>query len=321
MKEQYDLVAVGEILIDLTPDGQSDRGAPRMIANPGGAPANVLAQAALLGADTALIGKVGTDGFGRLLLDTLHKVGVDSCGVCVDPEIPTTLAVVSLDAQGDRSFSFYRKPGADIRLTEEEIGKELPRRGSVFHFGSVSLTDEPARSATLAAVHTAKESGSVISFDPNYRPLLWNDPQEACRWIWEGIKLSDVIKVSDEELVLITGCETWEEGAEKLLQSGAILVLVSMGGSGAGFMTQSARGLVPAFAVQAVDTTGAGDSFMGTMLYQLKGHSVAEIARLSNEKLYAMVRAANAAGALTVTGKGAIASMKGWNEIGGLMGG
>ena len=315
MKDKYDLIALGEMLIDLTPDGQSDQGTPRMIANPGGAPANVLSQAALLGASTAMIGKVGNDGFGRLLLDTLRKIGVDNCGVHIDPAIPTTLAVVSLDTKGDRSFSFYRKPGADIRLTEADIDKDLLRRGTVFHFGSVSLTDEPVRSATLAAARIAHDYGCVVSFDPNYRPLLWNDLKEARQWIWEGLRMADIVKISDEELVLITGSENWKSGAEELLDVGAKLVLVSMGGGGAGFMTRGAHGVVPAFNVQAVDTTGAGDSFMGTMLYQLKDYSLDEISQLRYETLYGMVRAANAAGALTVTGKGAIASMKSWKEI------
>lgn len=315
MNEKYDLIALGELLIDLTPDGHSDQGFPCMTANPGGAPANVLSQAALLGASTAMIGKVGKDGFGRLIMDTLCKNGVDHCGVCVDPENPTTLAVVSLDATGERSFSFYRKPGADSCLTEEDIDKELLRRGTFFHFGSVSLTEEPARSATLMAAKNAHDYGCVVSFDPNYRSILWGDQEEARKWILAGIRIADIIKVSEEELILITGRKKWEKGAEDLLKAGAKLILVSMGSNGAGFMTRHSHGAVPAFKVNTVDTTGAGDSFMGAMLYQLKDYSLNEIKQLSHETLYKMVRIANAAGALTVTGKGAIASMKSWKEI------
>ena len=311
----YDVVAVGELLIDLTPAGTSDRGAALFARNPGGAPANVLAAVTRLGGKTAFIGKVGEDGFGRFLRDTLDGLGIDVSGLVMTGEVPTTLAFVQLDEHGDRSFSFYRKPGADIMLSPGEVMRELTGQARIMHFGSVSLTDEPSRSATLAAVRAAKEAGAVVSYDPNYRPLLWESPGEAKRWMREGLSLADIVKVSDEELTLLTGETDLERGSQKLLEAGASLALVSLGAKGAFFRLGELCGRQPTFDVRTVDTNGAGDSFFGAVLYRLCGKSLAEIRSLTREELEDVLSFGNAAGSMTTTRPGAIPALPTMEEV------
>lgn len=305
----YDVAALGESLIDFTPEGTNGMGMPLFSQNPGGAPANVLAMNAKLGGRTAFIGKVGADGFGDFLRDTMAAAGIDVGGLRRTAACGTTLAFVHLDPSGDRSFSFYRKPGADILLEPGEVDPALLRSCRVFHFGSVSLTDEPSRSATLHAARTARSAGAVVSYDPNYRAFLWDDEAQAVAQMTAGLDLADIVKVSEEEMTLLTGETDLERGAEALRAHGAALVLVTRGPDGAYFLAEGGRGLVPAYPVHAVDTTGSGDAFLGALLWRLRGLSVAELDRVSQAEWASHVAFANAAGGLTATKKGAIPAM------------
>ncbi len=316
--KKTDVVAIGECLIDFIPAGVNDLGAPLYSANTGGAPANVLAMVAKLGGSTAFIGKVGRDGFGTHLMQQLQTAGVGIDGMVADADYNTTLAFVHLDESGDRSFSFYRKNGADCMLTAEEIPADLVEHAAVMHFGSVSMTDEPSRTATLAAVERAKACGALISYDPNYRPLLWADTAEAADWMRRGAMLADVIKVSDEELTLITGETDYAAGAEALCGMGASLVFVTLGEHGSFFYNRIAQGLLPAFDVSVVDTTGSGDTFFGAVLWSLRGKTAADLAALTARELMQIVRFGNAAGGLTATKKGAIPAMPTYDEIAAL---
>lgn len=310
-----DLLALGEVLIDLTPAGTGSQGSALFARNPGGAPANVLAMAARLGSRCGLIGKVGDDPFGRFLRDTLTGLGIDVSALSVDPGIPTTLAVVQLDAQGDRSFSFYRKPGADIMLTPEEVPLPLIQACRTFHFGSFSLTDEPCRSATLHGARTARKLGKRISFDPNYRPALWTNPSLARSEMERGAALCDILKVSEEEMAFLTGETDPERGSEALLARGPSLVLVSLGSQGAFFRTSACCGSVPAYAVEVRDTTGAGDAFLGAFLHRTRELSPQQLSALSRDTLADLVDFSNAAAALTTTRGGAIPALPAPEEI------
>ena len=305
----FDIVALGEILIDFTPSGVNEQGMTLFARNPGGAPANVLAMAGRLGKKTAFIGKVGTDAFGDFLCRILTANGIDTVGLARDPEIPTTLAIVQLDERGDRSFTFYRKPGADMMLSWQEMDRQLPAAGRVFHFGSVSLTDDPSREATLRAAACAKEAGCCVSFDPNYRAPLWQSAAQARETIQKGVALADLLKVSDEELTFLTGEGEIEAGAAQLLEQGPALVLVSLGERGCYYHNAVTSGYLPGYRVNAVDTTGAGDAFLGAVLSQLGGAGHEELAQMTKEQLEAVLRFANAAGALTTTRGGAIPAM------------
>ena len=311
----WDVVALGEVLIDFTPEGKNDQGAALFSCNPGGAPANVLAMNAKLGGKTAVIGKVGRDAFGDLLRRTLLENGVDVEGLVTDSKIPTTLAFVQLSQAGERTFTFYRKPGADLLLTFEDVKREWIDLCRIFHFGSVSLTGEPARSATLKTASYAKEQGKLISFDPNYRPFLWESREEAKAQIQKGISLADLVKVSEEELILVTGTSDRQFGSERLLEQGASLVLVSLGEKGAFYRNHAGSGLVPAWPVTTMDTTGAGDAFLGAMHWLLRGMRAEEIGDLPPEKMEELVAFANAAGGLTTEKKGAIPALPGVEEI------
>ena len=316
--KKYDIVALGEILIDFTPHGTSAQGNALLEVNPGGAPCNVLAMAAKLGAKTAFIGKVGGDAYGRMLKGTAEAAGINTEGMLLDDSVFTTLAFVHLDESGDRSFSFCRKPGADTMLRTDEVRGELVREAKIFHFGTLSMTDEPAKSATRSAAGLAKENGALISFDPNYRPLLWSGAKEAKEAMAWGFAQCDILKISDDELELATGEGNVETGAEQLAAHypNIRLMFVTMGAAGCYFRFGELRGKSPAFPVKTIDTTGAGDTFMGCCLY--------EIARLGLEKLdktkvEAMTNFANGAASLITTRKGAICSMPERVEILALM--
>ncbi len=313
--KNYHVVALGECLIDMLPHGENAHSLPLFSANPGGAPANVLAMYTKLGGETAFIGKVGKDGFGDMLTAHLKNASIDTSGVAVDTRHPTTLAFVHLNDKGDRSFSFYRKSCADVRLESHEINTALLENCAVFHFGSVSLTDEPARTATLDAVNTAKQHGAIISYDPNYRPLLWENAEDAKKSMRKGAELADIIKVSDEELALITGETAYYAGAQKLLDMGISLVFVTLGADGAFYCNKHANGLLKTYAVDTVDTTGAGDTFFGSVLWQLKGKTLNEIANLPEDALYKITDFANAAGSLATTKKGAIPAMPSYEDV------
>ena len=316
MKE---IVALGELLIDFTPAGQNAAGIALYGRNPGGAPANVLAMAAKLGARTALIAKVGADALGAYLQNSVASAGIDASCVFSSADAPTTLAFVHLDARGERSFSFYRDPGADSRLRQAEIDPAFLRETRIFHFGSVSLTTNPARDTTLWAARLARESGAVISFDPNYRPLLWRDEAAAQAQIRSALALADIVKVSDEELCLTTGCMDPQAGAKAVLDAGASAVIISMGPEGSLTFTRNASAYAKAYPVQAVDTTGAGDAFWGAVLYRIRDFTLAEIRNLDQAAWENILRFANAAGGLTATGSGAIPAMPDGEAIRQLM--
>lgn len=311
----FDVTAVGELLIDFTPGGNNADGDMLFARKPGGAPANVLAANSRLGGKTAFIGKVGNDALGQFLRKTLGDIQIDTSGLVVDPDIPTTLAFVQLDERGDRSFSFYRKPGADLMLRTSDIKEDLVTECHILHFGSVSLTDEPSRNATLFAVKTAKKAGCIISYDPNYRPLLWSDSEAAKQQMNTGLTLADIVKVSEEEMELLTGKTDLEEGSRQLAKYGASLILVSLGSKGAFYRKGEICGLLPTYDVKTMDTNGAGDSFLGAVHYRLRGKSLAEIQSLTEAEMKDIISFANAAGSLTTTRGGAIPAMPALAEI------
>lgn len=308
-----DITAVGEILIDLTQSGTTGQGIPRFDANPGGAPANLAVAAARLGASTAFIGKVGKDSFGDFLRSCLEENGVDASGLAVDPVQHTTLAVVSLDPSGERHFSFYREPSADVDLSAEEISAEQLKSTRFLHFGSVSLTAEPARSATLYAAKTAKELGAVISYDPNYRASLWSDEKTAVERMLEPLPMVDVLKVSDEELPLLTGTEDLEQGSALLAEKGIALVLVTLGPKGAFYRFRGQSGLVAGVPCKVGDTNGAGDTFFGAALSQLA--RLPSLDALTVPELERIVALANKAASITASRHGAIPAMPTLEEV------
>lgn len=304
---QTDLLAIGELLIDFTVENAEER---LFSANPGGAPANFAAAAAASGAKTAIAAKVGADAFGDMLISAVRNAGVRTEGIVSDPSVFTTLAFVTLDAAGERSFSFARKPGADTCLRFEEIRPCLLDETRAVHFGSLSFTDEPARSAVLRAVQTAKAAGKLISYDPNYRPALWESEARAKEAMQTGLSLADVVKLSEEEAVFLTGKSDPVNASAILLQTyGCKLIVVTLGAKGCFFRTASVCGFVPAFTcVHTVDTTGAGDIFGGTLLAGLL--SASELPDLSDgPQLSDLCRRANVAAGLSTCARGGIASV------------
>ncbi|MFG1732987.1 carbohydrate kinase [Paenibacillus sp. 843] len=265
-----DVIAIGELLIDFTPAGRSDGGNEQLECNPGGAPANVAAALARLGAKSALISKVGKDHFGSLLQGALLSCGVDVSALSFTDEAKTTLAFVHLDDSGDRSFSFYRQPGADTLLRSEDVPFDRIRNCQVLHYGSLSMTHEPARTATRAAVVKAQEAGVLLSFDPNIRFALWESKEEAKQNILWGIKHADILKISEEELCFITGITDVEKGSLMLQQQfGIAFIVVTIGEQGCYYRLAAHEGYVPGFQVNTIDTTGAGDAFLGCLLYKI----------------------------------------------------
>ena len=264
-----DVVALGELLIDLAAKSTDAMGYPTMAANPGGAPGNFLAALNAYGKKTAFLGKVGSDTFGHLLLGTLNGAGIETKGIVEDNSVFTTLAFVTFDENGDRSFSFARKPGADTQLTWEEIDKSLIDDARVFHFGTLSLTDEPVRSATQKAVAYAKERGKLITCDPNLRKPLWPSEDAAREQMLWSLRQADVVKISDNEVEFLWNC-TPEEGADKLLKEfGVSLAMVTLGPDGCLLKTKNASFLASCPKVHPIDTTGAGDIFGGSALSRL----------------------------------------------------
>ena len=265
----YDVIALGELLIDFASKSVDAAGYPTMAANPGGAPGNFLAALNAYGAKTGFLGKVGDDAFGHLLLGTLTQAGIETKGIVVDPEVFTTLAFVTFDDKGDRSFSFARKPGADTQLCWEEVDKTMIDEAKVFHFGTLSLTGEPARTTTQKAVAYAKEQGKLITYDPNLRKPLWKTEEEAKEQILWGLYQADVVKISDEEVEFLWNC-TPEEGADKLLNEfGVSLAMVTLGPKGCYLKTANAVCVAPGPKVSPIDTTGAGDIFGGSAVSRL----------------------------------------------------
>lgn len=303
----FDVTALGEVLIDFTPCGKSEAGMNLFEQNPGGAPANVLAALNRLGFRTAFIGKVGADMHGQLLKETLESNGIDTGGMLVDPDVFTTLAFVELK-NGERNFSFARKPGADTKLRPEEVNNDIVKNTKIFHFGSLSLTDEPARSATIYAIEEAKKAGAVISYDPNYRAPLWPNADAAMAQMRAVVKYADIMKISDEETMLLTGHEDPKEAAEALLAQGVSCVVVTLGADGALLKTKNIEIQEKGKPCKVVDTTGAGDSFWGGLLSRLAKDDV-KPAELTGEQAREYVRFANAVAGLCVEKRGAIPAM------------
>ena len=305
----YDVAALGELLIDFTCLSTDADGYPTMAAHPGGAPANYLAALTKFGAKTAMIGKVGSDAFGRLLIKTLKGTGIDTRGMLVSDDVFTTLAFVTLDDSGDREFSFARKPGADTQLRFDEIDLGVIDASKVLHFGTLSMTNEPARDATYKAVEYAAGHGKLISFDPNLRKPLWDDLDEAKRQMLWGLRHADIVKISDEETEFLFGIAP-EEAAKHIIDSfGVRLVYVTCGAEGCFYRTKTASGFVKALSGIAVkDTTGAGDIFGGSAMYGLlRAGGVPE--KLTAEELENIVSFACASAGLSTTKAGGISSV------------
>lgn len=306
------IVTIGELLVDLTQTGEINS-VPQYAANPGGAPANVAVAASLMGCETAFIGKVGNDAFGEMLIETLREKNVDVSGVVKSDEFKTTLAVVSVDEKGERSFSFYRKNCADVNLLFEEIDADLVQSADILHFGSVSLTDDPCFTAVKSVVQEASSKGTIISYDPNYRPLLWNDEREAVAKMRYLLKFVDVIKVSYEELILLTGEADLMKGADTLLGEGIRLVLVTMGEKGAFYKSRRASGVVDAENVAVADTNGAGDTFFGAFLSRIDIFE--NFVQNKDNCLVKAVEFACRAAEISVTRSGAIPAMPTKTEV------
>ena len=266
MEKEVDIVALGELLIDFTEAGKSSSGKKLFEQNPGGAPANLLTVAAHMGYQTEFIGKVGADMHGDFLKKTLEEEGIGTRYLIQDESFFTTLAFVEIAENGERHFSFSRKPGADTQLRAEELNQQLLENCKIFHFGALSLTNEPSRTATIEAVKGAKAAGVLISYDPNYRESLWFDKQTAVSQMKSMIPYADIMKVSDEELVLLTGVEDYNKAVTQLLELGPKLVAVTLGSDGVLLAREYKREKVEGFKVNAIDTTGAGDSFWGGFL-------------------------------------------------------
>ena len=304
-----DVVAIGEVLIDFTCQSADAEGYPTMAAHPGGAPANLLAALTKFGARTAMLGKVGSDAFGKLLLNTLEKAGIGTQGMVMDNSVFTTLAFVTLDETGDREFSFARKPGADTQIRFEELDLSLIDSCRVFHFGTLSLTAEPARTATYKAVDYAKKQGKLITYDPNLRKPLWNDLEEAKAQILWGLNYADVVKISDEEVEFLFGLDPQKGAAHILKNYGARLVFVTCGKDGCYFSNGKAMGHVPGLrGLQVVDTTGAGDIFGGSAVWKLLQLGVAP-QELTEAQLRETAAFACTAAGISTTRPGGISSV------------
>lgn len=310
-----DVTALGELLIDFTCTGVDDQGYPAMQAYPGGAPANFLAALSKFGARTALLGKVGTDAFGGLLISTLRKAGIETRGLVADDAVFTTLAFVTLDETGNREFSFSRKPGADTCLRFEELDLSLIDEAKVFHFGTLSLTGEPSRTATYKAVDYAKSRGKWITFDPNLRLPLWQDLDQVREQMLWGLSQADVVKISDEEAVFLFSMEPAAAAAHILKQFRVKLVFVTCGAEGCFYQNAKASGMVPALRdIRVVDTTGAGDIFGGSALWKILSLGKAP-EELEEDDLQQIVRFACASAGLSTTKPGGISSVPEYSQI------
>lgn len=309
MRESFDVLALGELLIDFTENGASAQGNPLLEANPGGAPCNVLAMLQKLGKRTAFVGKVGRDMFGAQLREAAESAGICMDYLLEDAHVHTTLAFVKTFPNGDRDFSFYRDPGADMMLRSDELPLEAIKKARIFHFGTLSMTHPDVRFATRKAVTVAKEAGALISFDPNLRPPLWYDLEEAREQIAWGLSRCDILKIADNELEFMTGETDFDKGAARLRESYPnIKVLnVTAGADGSYSYTGGRRVFVPSFRLGGtIETTGAGDTFCACVLNYVLEHGAD---KLSEIEVTDMLRFANAAAYLVTTRKGAIRSM------------
>ena len=306
------ITTIGEILIDMTQTGTDANGNAVFAAIPGGAPANVAVAARKLGVRTAFIGCVGNDAFGRILADTLKRYDVDASGLQVTERADTTLAVVTVDPSGERSFSFCRKPGADTQIDRERALKAAAC-ADILHFGSVSLAADACRDTIVAAVKTAKEHGALITYDPNYRASLWSSEEQAIRIMRSVLPLCDIVKISEEETMLLTGCEAPDAAADALLRCGVKLAIVTLGANGAYWRWENESGTVPGFRVKVADTNGAGDTFFGAFLSRVAKHG--GLFRMRPDRIERYVRYANRAASITASRPGAIPAMPTEDEI------
>ncbi|MFG6393950.1 MAG: carbohydrate kinase [Lachnospiraceae bacterium] len=316
--DKYDVTALGELLIDFTENGKSSQGNPLFEANPGGAPCNVLAMLAKLGHKTAFIGKVGDDFFGNQLREAITEVNIDAAYLYTDKQIHTTLAMVHTYPDGDRDFSFYRNPGADMMLSEEEVPEELIKNTKIFHFGTLSMTHEGIRAATKKAISIAEEAKALISFDPNLRPPLWNSLDDAREQVLYGLGHCNILKISDNEIQWLTGKEDYTEGMEWIKERYNIpLILVSMGKQGSrAYYNGNIVEETPPEQKNTIETTGAGDTFCGCVLHYILEHG---LDGLSKDNLKEMLIFANSAAYLVTTKKGALRVMPSLGEIAGII--
>ncbi|MCR5271563.1 MAG: carbohydrate kinase [Lachnospiraceae bacterium] len=316
MNKNIDVVALGELLIDFTSAGKSDGDNFLFEANPGGAPSNVLAMLKKLGNTTAFIGKVGDDIFGHMLSKKGSEQGIDMSGLMFDGESRTTLAFVNNDSSGDRSFSFYRNPGADTRLSTEDvrIKKDLIERAKVFHFGSLSMTDSPAKEATEYAVLLSKEAGNIISFDPNYRPPLWKKETDAFSAMWYGVRNCNVLKISDDEIYFLTGEKDIDIGVEYIRKENPkMMVFATMGAEGSKAYYKDIKVFSKGIkSEKTIETTGAGDTFCGCILHFILKYG---LDKMDENAIIESLRFANAAASIVTTRKGAMSVMPTEREI------
>ena len=313
-----DVVALGELLIDFACLSTDGDGYPTMAAHPGGAPANFLAALTKYGAKTALLGKVGTDAFGKMLTDTLAKAGIETRGLVADENVFTTLAFVTFDDHGDREFSFARKPGADTCLRFEELDLSLIDQAKVFHFGTLSLTDETVKTATEQAVHYAKERGKWITFDPNLRKPLWKSLDDARAAMLWGLHQADFVKISDEEVEFLWGCDEKEAGKKLLTELGVKLALITMGPKGAYLVNETSSAYAASPKVKPVDTTGAGDICGGSAVSQILRIGK-PMETLNEEELSQIVRFASTAASLSTEKTGGIPAIPEYDTVMGRM--
>ena len=306
------ITAIGEILVDMTQTHVDASGIPHFAANPGGAPANVAVVVSKLGGEAGFVGCVGNDLYGNLLRDTLIRYGVSTEGLQVTDKANTTLAIVMVDPDGERSFSFYRKPGADTQIDAERAIRDAEGTG-ILHFGSVSLTDPACREAVTATVRAARKAGALISYDPNYRASLWKNEDEAVRQMRAVLPLCDIVKISDEETMLLCGVQEPEAALEKLMSAGIRLAIVTLGARGAMWRCGDIKGLVPGFSVKVADTNGAGDTFFGSFLSRIAARGGMD--GLTEDELNRFVRFANKAASITASRPGAIPAMPALAEI------
>lgn len=318
MENNYDVVALGELLIDFTENGQSNQGNPILEANPGGAPCNVLAMLQKYGHKTAFIGKVGKDNFGEYLRDTVASLGIETSGLCMDDVIPTTLAFVHTKPDGDRSFSFYRNPGADVMLREEEVDEQLIAGTKIFHFGTLSMTHPSCEAATRKAMDLAKANRKLISFDPNLRPPLWSDLAIAKEKMAYGMSKCDILKISDDEITFFTGCTDVLEGAKEIQKMyGIPLVCATLGKDGSyGLYGGEVVEAAPFVNPNTIETTGAGDTFMAGVLHGILTHG---LEGLTKDCLQEILTEANAAASIITTRRGALKVMPSVEEIQALL--
>ena len=312
--KKYDVIALGELLIDFTQNGLSEQGNGLFEANPGGAPCNVLSMLNNLGKKTSFIGKVGNDQFGKTLKKALEELGIGTENLLMDNEVHTTLALVHTFADGDRDFSFYRNPGADMMLTVDELNLDLVRDTRIFHFGTLSMTHDGIRATTKKAVETAKEAGALISFDPNLREPLWDSLDNAKEQVRWGLGKCDVLKISDNEIQWLTGEENFTEGVKKIREEFPIpLILVSMGRDGSrAYYGDHYVEAAPFLQENTIETTGAGDTFCACVLNYVLEHG---LEALTDEQLKEMLTFANAAASIITTRKGALRVMPTREEV------